>query len=89
MRSAISFLIGTAVGAGVALLATPASGEEMRAWLGRKTREIKQVPGEKVEQAAEAAKARAGDLGSQVGKQAAEAAVEAVKENLFPEDRSA
>ena len=35
------FLVGAAVGAGVALLFAPKSGKETRAWLGDKTREVK------------------------------------------------
>ena len=89
MKSVLSFIVGLSVGAVVALLATPVSGEETRAWLSRKAEEMSEIPLEKAEQATEAAKERAGDLGSQVGRRPAEAAVEATKESILPTDKSA
>ena len=89
MKSVLSFVIGLSVGAVVALLSTPVSGEETRAWLGRKAEEMKDIPQEKAEQVAEAAREKAGDLGSRIGRHAAEAAVEAATEKILPEDKSA
>jgi len=100
MKSVLSFVIGLSVGAVVALLSTPVSGEETRAWLSRKAEEMSEIPQEKAEemseipqeqaaQVAEAAKEKAGDLGSQIGRRAAEATVEAAKENILPTDKSA
>ena len=89
MKSVLSFVIGLSVGAVVALLSTPVSGEETRAWLSRKAEEMKEIPQEKAEQVTEAAKAGAGDPGSQIGRRAAEAAVEAAKEDILPADKSA
>jgi gas vesicle protein len=89
MKSVLSFVIGLSVGAVVALLSTPQSGEETRAWLSRKAEEMSEIPQEKAAQVAEAAKERAGDLGSQIGRRAAEATVEAAKENILPTDKSA
>jgi gas vesicle protein len=89
MKSVLSFVIGLSVGAVVALLSTPVSGEETRAWLSRKAEELSEIPQEKAEQVTEAAKERAGDLGSEVGRRAAEAVVEAAKEKILPTDKSA
>ena len=89
MRSVLSFIIGLSVGAVVALLSTPVSGEETRAWLNRKVEEMKEISQQKAAQATDAVKEKAGDLGSQIGRRAAEAAVEAAKENILPTDKSA
>jgi len=89
MKSVLSFVIGLSVGAVVALLSTPVSGEETRAWLSRKAEEMSEIPQEQAAQVAEAAKEKAGDLGSQIGRRAAEATVEAAKENILPTDKSA
>ena len=89
MKSVLSFVVGLSVGAVVALLSTPVSGEETRAWLSRKAEEVSDISQEKAEQVTEAAKEKTGDLGSQVGRRAAEAAVEAAKENILPTDKSA
>ena len=89
MKSVLSFIVGLSVGAVVALLSTPVSGEDARAWLSRKAEELREVSQEKAEQVTEAAKESAGDLGSQIGRRAAEAAVEAAKEKILPTDKSA
>ena len=89
MKSVLSFVVGLSVGAVVALLSTPVSGEETRAWLSRKAEEVSDISQEKAEQVTEAAKEKTGDLGSQVGRRGAEAAVEAAKENILPTDKSA
>jgi len=46
--------VGAVVGAGVALLFAPQSGKETRAWIGAKSREVKDRVGEAVVRAKEA-----------------------------------
>jgi hypothetical protein len=51
--------------------------------------ELIDIPRQKAQQAAEAAKHKAGELGSQVGRPAAESAVQAMEENVLGKNRSA
>jgi gas vesicle protein len=83
------FLLGFAVGFGVSLLFAPASGEETRRSLMQGAQELMDLPRRKAEEAAEAAKQKAGELGSQVGRQAAESAIQAVEENVLGKNKSA
>lgn len=77
------FLWGLGVGLGLGLLFAPAPGEETRQKLSDKAQAWMRVPQEKMEQAADAAKEKAGDLGSRIGRQAAQAAVESVREEVL------
>jgi gas vesicle protein len=83
------FLLGFAVGFGISLLFAPASGEETRRSLMQGAQDLMDLPRQKAEEAAEAAKQKAGELGSQVGRQAAESAVQAMEENLPGKNKSA
>lgn len=79
----MKFLLGFAIGFGVTLLFAPASGEENRRMLKERARELMELPRQKAEEAAENAKEKAGDIGSRVGRQAAEAAVKAVEQDVL------
>lgn len=79
----MKFLIGFGIGIGLALLFAPASGEETRRSLFKKGRELSHMPERKLEQAAEVAKEKAGELGSRVGREAAEAAVESIRKDVL------
>ena len=83
------FLLGFAVGFGISLLFAPASGEETRRSLMQGAQELIDIPRQKAQQAAEAAKRKAGELGSQVGRHAAESAVQAMEENVLGKNKSA
>ncbi|HLZ40170.1 MAG TPA: YtxH domain-containing protein [Candidatus Sulfotelmatobacter sp.] len=87
------FLLGFAVGMGVGMLFAPASGEETRDLLAERAREWMEISQrkieEKVEEAAQVAKAKAGDLGSQIGRQAAENAVQTVERNVLGKNKTA
>jgi gas vesicle protein len=83
------FLLGFAIGFGVTLLFAPASGEETRRNLMQRGRELMDLPRQKAEEAAETARQKAGELGSRVGRQAAEAAVQAIEEDVLGEKKKA
>ena len=83
------FLLGFAIGFGIGLLIAPASGAETRDAIAQRAREIAEIPRQKAEEAAEAAKQRAGELGSRVGREAAQAAVDAVEEDVLGKNRTA
>jgi gas vesicle protein len=63
----VAFLLGAAVGAGVALLLAPQSGEETRKKLGDKAKRLGDDVDEKFRQAKDEVKARAGDVKSAIG----------------------
>lgn len=79
----MKFLLGFAIGFGIALFVTPASGEENRRALKQRAKDLMELPRQKAVQAAESAKEEAGEIGSQVGRKAAEAAVQAVEQNVL------
>jgi gas vesicle protein len=79
----VKFVLGFVIGIVIGLLSAPAPGRETRQKLAEKARQLRQLPEEKVEQFAEATKERAGELGSRVGRQAAEAAIEAVRQDVL------
>ncbi len=82
----MKFLLGFAIGFGLAVLFAPASGEETRRQLAEKARQFSE---KKAEEAAEVAEKRAGEIGATVGRRAAESAVQAVKENVLDQNKSA
>jgi len=90
---AIRFLLGFGVGIGLGVLFAPVRGEATRHELAHKARHLVEIPKrhlrESLEQAANAAEEKAGDIGSRIGRQAAEAAVESVKKEILGEDKSA
>ena len=65
--SLIAFLLGAAVGAGVALLLAPQSGEETRRRIGDAARKIGDDLDDKMRTATDELKHRAGDLKAAIG----------------------
>jgi gas vesicle protein len=63
----MAFLLGAAVGAGVALLLAPASGEETRRRLSDSARRLGEEVDDKVKGAKEEIKHRAGDVKAAIG----------------------
>ena len=63
----MAFLLGAAVGAGVALLLAPQSGEETRRKLGDTARKLGDDLDDKVRSAREEVKHRAGDIKAAIG----------------------
>ena len=81
----MKFILGFAVGVVLAILYAPAPGEETRGRLAEKARDLARLPQQKAEELARISKEKAGDLGGRVGRQAAEAAVEAVRSEIAGE----
>ena len=76
------FVLGFAIGVALGVLYAPASGEKTRRLLLEKARELPGLPQQKAREIAASAKAKAGNLGSKLGRQAAEAAVEKATPNV-------
>jgi gas vesicle protein len=85
----MKFLLGFGIGIGLALLFAPAAGKETRDQLAGKMRNLARMPERKLDEAAEVAKEKAGELGSRVGREAAEAAVESIREDVLGKNKSA
>jgi gas vesicle protein len=83
------FLLGFGVGVGLGMIFAPASGSETRARLREKAENLADLPRKKAAQIADISKEKAGELGAQIGRQTAESAVDAVKENVLGEDKTA
>lgn len=80
----VKFITGILCGVGVGLLVAPASGEHTRRQLMRAAREPQQVAREAVSNIRE----KAGDMGANIGRQAAQEAVDKViPEKLSPSQR--
>lgn len=79
----MKFIFGFAIGVALGLLYAPARGEETRRKLLEKIRELPELPQQKEREIAATAKIKAGDLGAQLGRQAAEAAVESATPNAM------
>lgn len=75
----LKFIMGILCGVGIGLLIAPASGERTRRQLLRVAREPKQVAREAVSNIRE----RAGEMGANVGRQAAQEAVDKVIPEKF------
>lgn len=77
----------------VGMLLAPAPGEQTRRSVARKARDLVEMPQRKIEegieQAAEATKEKAADLGGKIGREAAETAVETVREGVLGKNRPA
>ena len=79
----MKFLLGVMAGVALGLVFAPAEGRRVREELAEKAREWSEVPAQKAAQMAEAGKQKAGDLGARVGREAAEAAVEAATDRVL------
>lgn len=86
----MKFVLGFAVGVALGLVFAPAPGSETRRELKNKARELAHFPErkieEKVREAASSAEQKAGDIGSRVGRDAAQAAVKAVTSEVLNKD---
>jgi gas vesicle protein len=79
----MKFLLGLITGVVIGMLVAPAEGRQVREELAEKAREWSELPSQKAAEIVEAGKQKAGDLGARVGRQAAEAAVEAASKELL------
>jgi len=79
----MKFVLGFMTGVALGLVFAPAAGRQTREELAQKARDWSEVPAQKAAEIAEASKQKAGDLGARVGRQAAEAAVQAATNELL------
>ncbi len=81
------FLLGFGIGVVLGIIFAPAPGEETRAQFADKLKNLAHAPQRKVQQTMEEvaaqAEAKAGDIGSKVGREVAEAAVKAVRSEVL------
>jgi len=85
----MKFILGIVTGVALGLLFAPAPGIETRMELKRRARDVAEIPKRKATEMAEETKHKAGDLGARVGREAAEAAVQAVRDDLTGDARRA
>ena len=82
----MKFLLGFGIGVGLALMFAPAPGVETRRRLTEKAEDWAGAPQqkvrEKVEEVARQSEAKAGEIGSRIGKETAEAVVRAIREEV-------
>ncbi len=86
MRKFLNFALGIGAGIGLGLLMAPSTGRETRHAVAEQARKLVHMPQrrleKKIQEAAESAKEKAGDVGAKIGRNAAEAAVDAVTGNV-------
>lgn len=85
----MKFFIGFGIGVALGMLYAPAPGSESRAWLARRTQALSDLPEQKAAEWAEEGKEKAGELGARLGREAAEAATQAVADELRERTRTA
>jgi gas vesicle protein len=85
----IKFVLGFGIGVALGMVFAPARGSETRARLIGRVEEVAELPRKKAAQMTDVTKERAGELGERIGRQAAEAAVDAVKNKVLGSDKSA
>ena len=85
----MKFLVGLAIEFAGAILFAPAPGQETRQRLVEKARDWQRVQEKKAEEMAEGAEHKAGDIGAEIGRRAAESALEAVKGNVLGQNKTA
>ncbi len=91
----MKFLFGVGLGFVVGMIVAPAPGTDSRRRLAQTVRGWVNAPRErmeeKVDEIARKSEQKAGDVGSEVGRKAAEAAVRAVREEVIgsPENKTA
>jgi gas vesicle protein len=84
------FLLGFAVGVALGLVFAPVPGSDARRELGNKVRDLSRYPERKLEKKAQEAavrvEQRAGEIGSRVGRDVAQATVKAVASEVLEKD---
>jgi gas vesicle protein len=79
----MKFLLGFGIGIALGVLFAPAPGEQTRSRLVGKAQELSHFPQEKMREMAELGKEKMGEVGARVGRQAAEAAAQAVSDEML------
>jgi gas vesicle protein len=87
----MKFVFGFAIGISLAIFFAPAPGTEVRQQLRKKAIDLLQLPRKKAETLAHIGEEKAGDIGAEVGRRAAEAAVASLRDSIMgkPEGRTA
>lgn len=87
----MKFVFGFAIGLGLAILFAPASGDETRQQLRKVADDLMEAPRQNAAKLADLGEQKAGEIGAEVGRKAAEAAVESLKESILgkPQTRTA
>ena len=83
----MKFLIGLSIGIGLGIIFAPAEGSEMRRRLAEGINELSDLPRKKAMEFAEMSQEKAGQIGADIGRKAAEAAVGAVTEEMLGDDK--
>jgi len=81
------FILGLGIGIGLGMVFAPASGEETREMIAENLGEITETPRRKIEETLDDVQQQAGEMGSRLGQNLAESAVEAVRPNLGSRSR--
>lgn len=83
------FLLGLAIGVASGILFAPAEGEQTRERLAAKLQDWKELPRKKAVQFANANKEKAGQAAAEIARKATESAIDAAKEDLLGEEKTA
>ncbi len=83
------FILGFGVGVVLGMLFAPAKGTETRARLRGAAQDLAELPRRKEVEVADISKEKAGQLGERIGRQSAEAAVDAVEKKVLGSNKSA
>ena len=78
----MKFILGLGLGIGLGMIFAPARGEETRERLRREARDLAEAPRRKMEETIADARKAAGDKGAEMGRKAAERAVDKVTETV-------
>jgi gas vesicle protein len=81
------FILGLGVGIGLGMVFAPASGEETREMIAENLGDIAEAPRRKIEETLDEVQQQAGEIGSRLGQNLAESAVEAVRPNVGAKTR--
>ena len=76
------FIFGLGIGIGLGMILAPASGEETREMIAENLADIADAPRRKIEETFDDVQRQAGEIGSRIGQNMAESAVEAVRPNI-------
>jgi gas vesicle protein len=81
------FVLGLGIGIGLGMVFAPASGEETREMIAENLGDIAEAPRRKIEETLDDVQQQAGEIGSRLGQNLAESAVEAVRPNVAAKKR--
>ncbi len=85
----MKFILGLTVGVALGLIFAPERGEVTRQRLRKEAEELAEVPRRKAEELADVGEQKAGEIGARVGREAAQSAVQSIREKVLDEEKSA